>query len=271
MATNAEAAAADTKHPLAGRHAVVTGGSRGIGAACAHALAGLGASITLIGRTPETLAERAAAITEAHGVETEWEAADVPDAEALKAALADTAERLGPVTVLVNNAGGTQSATIARVTPGIWSETIALNLTAAFTASQAVLPAMVERRFGRIVNVASTAGLKGYAYVDPYCAAKHGLIGLTRAMALELARTGVTVNAVCPGFADTDMTRESVAAIAARTGAGEQDARAALEAMNPLGRLIHADEVAEAVAWLCKPSSEGITGIAVPVAGGEVM
>ncbi|MCB2100168.1 MAG: SDR family oxidoreductase [Rhodobacterales bacterium] len=257
----------DASRALTGHHALVTGGSRGIGAACAAALVAEGARVTLLGRTAGTLAERAEALGGAVG----WVAADVTDEGSVAAAVAAAREARGTIDILVNNAGGTASAPFHRTDRAAWDGALALNLTSLFTVTQAVLADMRRAGWGRVVNVASTAGQKGYAYVAAYCAAKHGVIGLTRALALEYARDGITVNAVCPGFTDTDMTRESVARIAETTGRSADQARQALESMNPQGRLVRPEDVAAAVAWLCRPEAGAVTGLALPVAGGEVM
>lgn len=251
--------------PLAGQTALITGGSRGIGAACATALARLGANLVLVGRTRETL-ERHAETLRPLGVEVTVTTADAADPARLQAAL----EPHAGVDILVNNVGGTTSAPIGRVTMDIWNQTLAINLTACFVATHTLLPAMKKRGRGRIVNIASTAGLKGYSYVAPYCAAKHGVVGLTRALAVELADTEITVNAVCPGFTDTDMTRESVDRIRSATGLSEEKAYAELTVMNPKGRLVQPDEVASAVAWFCLPAAASTTGQALAVAGGEI-
>ena len=188
-----------------------------------------------------------------------------------EAAVRDAFAQAGEIHILVNNAGAVTTAPFAKTTPAQFRAMLEVNLTGAFLCSRAVLPAMTAAGFGRIVNIASTAGLKGYAYVSAYCAAKHGLVGLTRALALETARGGITVNAVCPGYTDTNMVRDATAAIAAKTGRSEAEARAALIKDNPLGRLIQPAEVAETVAWLCQSGSGAVTGQAVAVAGGEVM
>ena len=257
--------------PLTGQHAIVTGGSRGIGAAIADELAGLGTDLTLIGRSADSLAQAAADIAGRHPVTVTPVVADVTDEAAIVAAFESIRTRVPQPNILVNNAGGATSAPFARLDRDQWDTAIALNLTSAYLCTQAIVPAMLERGYGRIVNVASTAGLTGYRYVTAYCAAKHGVIGLTRALALEVARKGITVNAVCPGFTETDMLAESVQNIVEKTGRSAEEARADLAAGNPQGRLIQPQEVAATVGWLCLPASAAINGQAVAVDGGEVL
>jgi NAD(P)-dependent dehydrogenase (short-subunit alcohol dehydrogenase family) len=250
-----------TEAPLSGRRALVTGGSRGIGRATAARLIAAGAAVTITART-EADARRAGDELGCAAL-----AADVRDAAAMERAFAAAA----PLDILVNNAGIALSRPVAKLSLEDWNEVIGVDLTGAFLGCRLALPGMVERGWGRIVNVASTAGLRPYLYTAAYCAAKHGLIGLTRALALETARQGVTVNAVCPGFTATDMAASAVAVIEAQTGRSADAARAALERLNPQNRLTDPDEVAAAIIFLCRPDSHGITGQSLIIAGGEVM
>lgn len=266
----AETAAGDAQ-PLAGQHAIVTGGGRGIGAAIAEALARRGARLTLLGRDKTRLDERGAAIAAAWDVDTLALAADVTDESALQQALATAIETAGAPAILVNNAGIARSAPFHRTDDALWHDMLDVDLMGAVRCIRCVLPAMLEAGYGRIINVASTAGITGYAYVTAYCAAKHALVGLTRSLAMETAKKGVTVNAVCPGYTDTDIVAETVANIVAKTGRSAEEAIQDLASHNPQQRLVRPDEVAEAVAFLCLPSSAAITGQAIPIAGGELM
>ena len=251
---------------LTGHHAVVTGAGSGIGRATAERLAETGCQVTLIGRHVARLTETADRI----GDQAFAAPADVTDPDALAAAIEVGRDRFGPIDILINNAGAAISAPFLKTDADALRAMLALNLEAPAEAARLVLPGMLTRRWGRIVNVASTAGLKGYPYVSAYVAAKHGLVGLTRALALEVASKGVTVNAVCPGFTDTDLVARSVEAITDKTGRSEEEARAALAASNPQGRLITPDEVATTIVWLCGEGASGVNGAAVPVAGGEL-
>ena len=254
--------------PLAGRHAVVTGGGRGIGFAIAHRLAALGASLTLVGRDRAVL--DAAVRRMPAGTRCDAQTCDVADARAVDAAF-DAIRRAGhPMAILVNNAGAARSAKLADTDDALWNGMLAINLTGAFLCTRAALPALLAAPSGRVVNVASTAGLVGYPYIAAYCAAKHGLVGLTRALAQELAMSRVTVNAVCPGYTDTDIVADAVDNIARRTGRSPEAARKVLVARNPQQRLVSPDEVAGAVAWLCLPESQAVNGQAIAVDGGEV-
>jgi NAD(P)-dependent dehydrogenase (short-subunit alcohol dehydrogenase family) len=246
--------------PLRGRNAVITGGAKGIGLAIARRLAADGAAIALIGRDVPALEHTARALG------GRYAAADVTDHAALHAALGSF-ERCD---ILVNNAGGALSMPFAKHQADDFRAMFELNALAAVTACQAVLPEMRARGFGRIINIASTAGLRGYAYAAAYVAAKHALVGVTRALALETIRDGITVNAVCPGFTDTDLVVRATANIAATTGRSPADARAALASSNPAGRLVRPEEVAQAVAFLCHPDAGAMTGQAIAVACGEV-
>ncbi|WP_322404917.1 SDR family NAD(P)-dependent oxidoreductase [Massilia luteola] len=248
---------------LTGKHAVVTGASRGIGLAIARALLAQGARVTLMARDAAALEAAAAGL--AGG--TAWQTLDVTDAAGVAQAFA----RAGAVDILVNNAGQAASAPFGRTDDALWQRMLDVNLTGAYHCIQAALPGMVDGGWGRIVNVASTAGLTGYRYVAAYCAAKHGLVGLTRALALEVAQRGVTVNAVCPGYTETDIVADAVANIVRTTGRSAEQARAGLAAVNPQGRLVQPDDVAHAVAWLCMPGAAAMNGQAIAVAGGEVM
>lgn len=250
---------------LSGKHAVVTGGGRGIGAAIASALAHHGASMTLMGRDCARLESRARELS-AQAVTV-----DITDADSVAAAFARATSLAGPVHILVNNAGAAASAPFVRTELALWRQMLEVNLTGTYLCCKQVLPGMLDGGYGRVVNIASTAGLTGYPYVTAYCAAKHGVVGLTRALALETARRNVTVNAVCPGYTETDLLADAIANIVRTTGKSEDEARAALLSRNPQRRLMQPDEVANAALWLCLPGAEAITGQAIAVAGGEVL
>ena len=253
---------------LADRHALVTGAGSGIGAAIAEALAGAGARVTLAGRRAEPLRDVAARLPEAQALD----GFDVTDVEAIARGLAKARAAFGPVAILINNAGAAPSAPFAKTDPAMWAHVLATDLTSVYLVTQAALADVKSfGAAGRIVNIASTAGLTGYAYVSAYCAAKHGVVGLTRALALELALTGVTVNAVCPGFTQTPLIDKAIDNIVAKTGRTREEALAQLSAVNPQRRLVSPREVADCALWLASPGASAITGQAIAVAGGEVL
>lgn len=254
---------------LSGRHALITGGGTGVGAAIAHALARAGARLTLAGRRPGPIEELAAALPgEAQAI-----ACDVTDEMAVKTLFTRAQAAFGPLSIVVANAGAAESAPFEKTGLATWERMMAVNLTGAFLTARAGLKALRRQEpaaEGRLVFIASTAGLKGYPYVAPYCAAKHGTIGLMRALAIEVAREPITVNAICPGFTETPLLEESVRKISEATGRSAEAARADLVKSNPQGRFVQPEEVAETVLWLCSPRAASVTGQAISVSGGEV-
>jgi NAD(P)-dependent dehydrogenase (short-subunit alcohol dehydrogenase family) len=249
---------------IAGRHALVTGGGSGVGRAIALALAQAGVDVTICGRRQAQLAAVAGESPRIFAI-----AADVTDEGAMAALYGDAEGARGPFDIVVANAGMAESSPAHRTNLADWQRTLDVNLTGSFLTVKPALAGMASRKTGRIVFVASTAGLKGYAYVAPYVAAKHGVIGLMRALAAETTKSGVTVNAVCPGFVETDMLQESVRRIVDKTGRSVAEARASLAATNPQGRFIQPQEVAATVLWLCGKEAGSITGQAISVSGGE--
>jgi len=244
---------------LTGRRALVTGAGTGVGADLARGLAAAGAEVVLAGRRLPPLLDVASSLPLARAI-----TADVTDEDSVT----DLFRSAGPCDIVIANAGAADSAPLGRVSLAQWNAMLAVNLTGVFLTFRAGLAQFTGT--GRLIAVASTAGLKGYGYAAPYAAAKHGVVGLVRSLALEVARRDITVNALCPGFLDTEMTERSVANIMEKTGKSRDDARAALAATNPQGRLIDPAEVTAAALWLCGPASRGINGQAIAIAGGEV-
>jgi NAD(P)-dependent dehydrogenase (short-subunit alcohol dehydrogenase family) len=244
------------------RRVIVTGGGRGIGRSIAAAFTAAGHDVSIIARTESHLVDAVRA-----GDAARYAVCDVMDSEALRETLEPFAN--SGIDIVVNNAGGAISQPFLRSDPGSFDHHFAWNVRSAIVSTRALAPGMAERGFGRIINIASTAGLVGYAYVTAYCTAKHALVGFTRSLAVELARRGVTVNAICPGYTETDMLRESLNAIKAKTGRSDADSRAALVAKSPLGRIIDPSEVAAAALWLASDSAGSVTGQAIAIDGGE--
>lgn len=250
---------------LEGRTALVTGGGRGIGRAIAERLAADGAKVVVTGRTEAEINDVAASLG---GVALKL---DVTDRAAVEAALRAIEASGREIDVLVNNAGAAESAPFDRTTDELWDAMIAVNATSAFLLCRALIPGMIKRGFGRVVNVASNAGITGYAYSTAYCAAKHAMLGMTRAIALEIARTPVTINAVCPGWVQTRMAEEAASRIARKTGRDAAEATKQLEAMSPQRRMIEPEEVAFIVSMLCGEGARGVHGQAIVIDGGQVM
>ena len=260
----------ETEHYLEGKHAIVTGGSRGIGAAIARELIAHGAKVTIMGRSAETLEQQASEMRGEEGVTVAVEECDVSDGASVTGAFSRAIANLGPAYILVNNAGTAKSRVFTQLSREIWDEVIGVNLTGTYLCTSEVLPSMIEAKEGRIVNIASTAGLRGYRTMAAYCASKHGVIGLTRSIALETAKHGITVNAVCPSYTDTYLTSLALKNISANLGKTSDEAMGMLTGVIPRGTLITPEEVASAVGWLCSPGASAVTGIALQVAGGEV-
>jgi NAD(P)-dependent dehydrogenase (short-subunit alcohol dehydrogenase family) len=253
---------------LQGHHAIVTGGGKGIGAAVALELGRLGANLTLMGRTQAPMHEHAEKITKAHVVEVAVVGCDVSDEGQVFNAFRVARETFGPARVLVNNAGQAEGASFVSTSRELWDRMLAVNLTGVFLCMQQVLPAMIEAKAGRIVNVASVSGLKAWQNVSAYTASKHGLIGLTKVVALETAKLGITVNAVCPAYTDTDMSKVAVDNLM-KAGKSRDEAERMILRTIPRGTLITPEEVASTVGWLCSPGASGVSGEALVVAGGE--
>ncbi|HEV8389897.1 MAG TPA: SDR family NAD(P)-dependent oxidoreductase [Dongiaceae bacterium] len=250
---------------FSGKHALVTGGGTGVGAAIALALARAGAKVTIAGRRQEPLEE----IARGHGG-LRWATGDVTDAQSVKSMFTTASAAHGPVNIVVANAGAAVSKPFLKMDASDLQAMLDVNLTGVFHVWQSALQPMLDAGWGRLIAIASTAGLKGYPYVSGYCAAKHGVVGLARALALETAKTGVTVNAICPGYTETPMLERTIENIVRKTGRSRAEAEAALKAQNPQGRFIQPEEIAELVLWLCGKRAASITGQAISVSGGEV-
>jgi NAD(P)-dependent dehydrogenase (short-subunit alcohol dehydrogenase family) len=250
---------------MSARHAFITGGGSGIGLAAARALAATGARLTLVGRSIDKVKAAAEEFDDAHAL-----ACDVTDETSVKTAFGEARDRYGSVDILINNAGQAPSAPFKKTDLAFWNNVLAVNLTGAFLCTHAALPDMQDAKWGRIVNVGSVCSLKGYAYVTAYCASKHGLLGLTRALAHETAKHGVTVNCVCPGYVDTPIITESVERITSKTALSQAEAHESLIQFNPQGRIITPDEVGAAIAYLCSDGAAATNGAALPITGGEI-
>ncbi len=257
--------------PLKGQHALITGGSRGIGAATSNALAALGASITLLARDAGRLKQQSDHLRAEYDTKVFFASADMTSEQDIADSFAQSVAANGAIDILVNNAGIGKSAPFHRMDLEFWQAILDLNVTGTFLCTKQVFDAMRERGYGRIVNIASTVGLRGYPYITAYTASKHAVVGLTRSLALEVVKKGVTVNAVCPGYTETDLVAEAIDNIVDKSGRNGSEVKSEIENMSPMGRMVTPEEVAESVAWLCLPSSASITGQSIVVAGGSVM
>jgi NAD(P)-dependent dehydrogenase (short-subunit alcohol dehydrogenase family) len=257
--------------PLKGQHALITGGSRGIGAAISNALAALGANVSLLARDNTTLKEQSDYLATEFGTNVFYTSTDITNEKEIESSFAKSVNANGPIDILVNNAGIGKSMPFHKMDLEFWKTTLDLNLTGTFLCTKQVYDTMRERAYGRIINISSTVGLRGYPYIAAYTASKHAVIGLTRTLALEAVKKGITVNAICPGYTETDLVSEAIDSIAKTSGRDKENVKTEIENMSPMGRLVTPEEVAESAAWLCLPSSASITGQAIVIAGGSVM
>ena len=256
------------------QHVLISGGSRGIGLACAKVLSKRFQTLSLLAREKSALEKAAHEIAGKGDAVTNtaqvfFAACDVTDPEQVRVAVQQLTAKGGPITVLINNAGLAESAPFLKTSLEFWDRSLNLNLKGTVTLTQAVLPAMMQAKSGRVINIASTAGLKGYPYVTAYCATKHAVVGLTRALALEYATSGITINAVCPGFTDTPMLRSSISTVARVSGQTEDTVKEQFLKNTPMGRFIEPHEVASAVLWLAEPQQSAVTGQVITINGGE--
>lgn len=256
---------------LRGTHAIVTGGGHGIGAAIASELARRGAALTLMGRDKLALKAQAAHLESVVKESVEWTECDVADEQSVVAAFTTAQQKRGPAYVLVNNAGQADDAAFMETTVELWTRMLEVNLTGTFFCTQQVLAKMLEVKSGRVINIASVAGLKGFSHVSAYCAAKHGVIGLTRALAAETARSGITVNAVCPSYTEGAMTERAINSLSRNMKISQEEAKQMIVKSIPSRKLIKPEEVASAVAWLCAPAASAVTGQTISVSGGELV
>lgn len=250
-------------------HAIITGGGKGIGAAIAKCLARQGSKVSILGRTESTLKETADDIIKNGGI-AQYFIVDVTNEESIKAGIDSAIKRFGEVTFLINNAGAAETAPVLKMDNALWDRMIAVNLTSVFLCTKHALPSLKKSQDARIVNISSTAGVTGYQYVAAYCAAKHGVIGFTKALAKELSDSNITVNAICPGYTDTDLFRDSVTRAASKTGKSKDEIKDAFLKTVPGSKLITPEEIASSVVWLCDKNQGKITGQAIVISAGEV-
>lgn len=256
------------KRPLSGRGAVVTGGGSGIGAAIARELCAAGATVALVGRRMQKLERHAAELERECGARVVCVAGDMTNARDVDRVFAELPDQGLPVSaILVNSVGGAETALFVDTNPSLWKRMLDSNLTSVYLCTRAVLPGMIEARRGRIINVASTAGLRGYPFVSAYVAAKHAVVGLTRALAIEVEPYGITVNALCPGYTRTEMLSEAARTVSVKTGRSVETILGEFAAANAGGKLVEPDAVAKKVLWLCLPEQGAVSGQAIPMEG----